>query len=122
MAGRSLGTELAHVWQETCTTGREHGRYLDVQDGRKTLDWPSEMETPPKGIRTPVLGLKSRCPRPLDDGGPASPRDTRCLPTLRQTTSRSRLLLDPSSLLGLPAGQHRQSAPTAANPRPRPPW
>ena len=23
----------------------------------------------PKGIRTPVAGMKSRCPRPLDDGG-----------------------------------------------------
>ncbi len=26
-------------------------------------------ETTPKGNRTPVAGMKSRCPRPLDDGG-----------------------------------------------------
>ena len=29
----------------------------------------------PKGTRTPVAGLKSRCPRPLDDGGSATRDD-----------------------------------------------
>jgi len=32
--------------------------------------------TTPKGIRTPVAGMKSRCPRPLDDGG-IGPRSAR---------------------------------------------
>ena len=27
----------------------------------------------PKGSRTPVFGLRTRCPRPLDDGGVADP-------------------------------------------------
>lgn len=29
----------------------------------------SKMGNTPKGIRTPVAGMKSRCPSPLDDGG-----------------------------------------------------
>jgi hypothetical protein len=33
------------------------------------LDCSEDEEDAPKGTRTPVAGLKSRCPRPLDDGG-----------------------------------------------------
>ena len=30
----------------------------------------------PKGSRTPVFGLRTRCPRPLDDGGVAEQCDS----------------------------------------------
>ena len=46
-------------------------------------------ETTPKGIRTPVAGVKSRCPRPLDDGGLPGPR--------HEDRIRARSLVDPTS-------------------------
>lgn len=38
-------------------------------DGSGCAWWCELLVTTPKGIRTPVAGMKSRCPRPLDDGG-----------------------------------------------------
>ena len=52
---------------------RNHDLALVSQDRRRDPEPPStqlEHHTP-KGIRTPVAGLKSRCPGPLDDGGQA---------------------------------------------------
>ena len=36
----------------------------------------------PKGIRTPVHGLRIRCPRPLDDGSLRSGQHSRAMPEL----------------------------------------
>ena len=35
-----------------------------------------EVTNTPKGSRTPVFGLRTRCPRPLDDGGVADKVDS----------------------------------------------
>ncbi len=41
-----------------------------VLDASVALKWQFEdEETTPKGSRTPVTGLRTRRPRPLDDGG-----------------------------------------------------
>src|SRR5262245_1774125 len=76
-------------------------------DTTNTLDLQGKMSTasawedsPPKGIRTPVLGLKSRCPRPLDDGGHQRPAD--------------RMSLDPERQLATGCAPARSAASTAA--------
>ena len=48
----------------------------DMREGKSEnkkglAEWPTLRITGvPTGIRTPVTGVKGRCPRPLDDGDP----------------------------------------------------
>ena len=50
-----------------------HFRHIFVE--LAVFCYTSGKNSTPKGSRTPVFGLRTRCPRPLDDGGVADPVD-----------------------------------------------
>ena len=52
-----------------CPVGNRVGnRFTDKKQGVRTLSNPMTLFGVPTGSRTPVTGVKGRCPRPLDDG------------------------------------------------------
>ena len=82
LRGRAIGQFASGVHQSTNENSRWrfdcHVGLCDTWRNQKSAQRPIsfEMTNAPKGIRTPVAGLKGQCPGPLDDGGDKHRQDS----------------------------------------------
>ena len=82
-SGRPEGGGLHRV---AASCGHRRRLYSRPRRRKRPASPPTRAERDPKGIRTPVAGMKTRCPSPLDDGAgcsqfgpiPESLRYSRC--------------------------------------------
>ena len=70
-----IQTELSAQWGWGVSCAKRCHRNM-VTLKNKVLARVTHSTNTPKGSRTPVFGLRTRCPRPLDDGGVAEQCDS----------------------------------------------